>query len=880
MYLQLADKNKTDRHNHANPLRVMLFVGAMAGALASANVSRAAQASASIHALSAQLAGYVSASKPPALARRLRSSTGPAHLLYRVAEIEIHWSQYKKQFSTRTAMGKKYITDVNAILQSDGNQLSGAWLIAGAKFILAELAIPSVNQIEYWSGTAATRAKLAPLAETARRLLAAARRRYQAITTRMNNLSNFTHADDILYERADSSLTQVNYFGAYADYYRGLSLSRRSKRRDGLMLSVVKAVAQWANGPASSGVKFQSLLLSGKANMRAGRTADAVSDLKRACKPPSPAWLAYEAQYQWVVADLRGGHYGQAAQQAKNFRAWLLQHKSLDSQSARMGLKLLEYRIAYAKADAIHSPDKRRKAVAQAMNQLLDIIAKAPQYQQLIFTHITAGLAPKPDMKTIAPVQVLAIAWINAQKNNPADVKMALSAAEYLLKSPGEPSAIKAQAQLIAGICYASQGDIARAAQINLEFVKQNPDNKQASPVLNIALSQLQTLNQAPSVSAAVTRMTGEAISLAYKTFHEKQWRFAYAVTLQQARHYRQAARIFAAISAKDPQYFQAQYQLVRIYARQLTELMAKNTDVIRTRSVARKVIHSAQRLLSLIKHPPAGTSAGLLKQTSEYRPRLLMLMASTALDPLREPLLAGNALRQLDAMKSSLTDPERGIVLRYRIRQYQLMGKSDKILPLIKRYAKGTSQNADDVIKGLIGQYLRESRRLRHTDLAKSQALAANAASLLKQLINAMVANPKKHKRRMYVYQQLRAQELIYAGLPEEALALYKRLEKQNPRDLGNFIGGARAAYAIPNFSLAHSLYVRIIPKLEPGTSLYWQAYLYLIRSNIRSNMYHRQTVQTLKSLVAIYGSTIGGKYYKKQYQKLLRTYGISAEG
>lgn len=881
MFLQQADQSAGQGKNLTRQIRFggrRILAGVLASTFMVSGVLVAAVPAVSIHQLSVQLAGNTPAAKPRAFAHKLKSTSGAAHWMYRVAEVENNWATYSKRYSMRVGMSAKYIADVRTLLAKDGSQLSGDWLINRAKFILSELAIPSVNEIEYWSGTASTRIQLAPLAQTSQELLAAAARQYQLTIDRLNNLTHFSHADKTTYEQAEAGLTQVKYFGAYADYYRGLSLPHNSRRRSALMLSVVKGVAQWATGPASNGVKFQSLLLSGKANMRAGRTADAVSELKQACKPPSPAWLVYEARYQLVVAELRGGHYGQAMREATDFSSWLSQHKSLDSNSARIGLKLLEYRIAVAKANAIHLPAQRQAAVAKAMYHLLDMITTAPQYQELIFTHITMGLPAKPDLSKLAPVQVLAIAWINAQKNNPANVKTALSAAEYLLKMPGGPPALRAQAQLIAGICYAARGDIQTAAQMNLEFVRQNPSSKQARSVLNIALSQLQTLNQAASVSAAVTDMTRQAIAMAYNTFHEKQWRFAYAVSLQQAKHYNQAAKNFAAIGAGDSHYFQAQYQLVRIYARHLAQLMGQGGNQIHARSAARRVVHAAQRLLALMQHPPAGTPAALLKQTRAYRPRLLMLMASTALDPLREPRLAGTALRQLDGLTKSLSSAERGIVLRYRIRQYQLLGKTDDILPLIKRYAAGTSQNADDVIKGLIGQYLRESRRLRHTELAKSQSLAANAASLLEQLINSMMSDPAKNKLQIYVYEQLRAQELIYAGAPEQALALYKKLEKENPRDLGNFIGGARAAYAIPNYSLAHSLYVRVIPKLEPGSSIYWEAYLYLMRTNIHANLYQKETVQTLKSLVAIYGSTIGGKYYHKQYQKLLRTYGISS--
>ena len=883
MFLHQADENNQInarcRRYRDSLIRSALLSLLATGILVGPRVMAAANPSTDLHQLSAQLAADQTAGKSAAVEQGLKSASGAARQLYRVTAIALNWSNYKKHYQARITMEKKYMADVQALLKEQSDQLSGDWLTDQAKFILAELAIPSVNQIEYWSGTSQLRAQLAPFAIAARQLLAIAGRPYKRIINRLNNSTQFTSEDEKLYENASAGLTQIKYFGAYADYYRGLSLPRHSSKRNTMMLAAVKAVAQWANGSASSGVKFQSLLLSGKANMRAGLTTDAVSDFKRAFAPSSPAWLVYNAHYQLVVALLRDGHFGQAASALADFHTWLSGHKSLDSQNAQMGLQLLNYRIAAAKARSIHAPAQRQAAMTKAMNLLLPIIAQAPQYQPLIFTHITSDLPAVPDFTKITPVQALAIAWTDAQKNSETALKTGLKAAEYILHLPNQPPALKAQAQLIAGICYAGRGDIEKAAQINLAFATENPTNKQARPVLNIALSQLQQLNSGKTVSAKVTDMTQQAIALAYKTFHEKQWRFAYGVSLQQAHHYHQAEKIFAAVGLSDPHYIPARYQLVRISARRLTRVMATNKDPIRVHSIARKVIHAARDLLELLGHPPAATPADVLKQTRADRPELLMLIASTELDPLRDPRAAGHALDQLDAMGKSLSSSERGIVLRYRIRQYQLLGKTDEILPLIRHYARGSSENADDVIKGLIGQYLRESRRLRHTDLAKSQSLAANAASLLKQLIVAMSSDPVKNKLQIYVYRQLRAHELIFAGQPEQALAIYKKLEKENPHDLGNFIGGARAAYAIPNYSLAHSLYVRIIPKLEPGSSLYWNAYLYLIRTNIRSNSDQKETIHTLKSLVAIYGSTIGGKYYHRQFNQLLRTYDLTAQ-
>ena len=107
--------------------------------------------------------------------------------------------------------------------------------------------------------------------------------------------------------------------------------------------------------------------------------------------------------------------------------------------------------------------------------------------------------------------------------------------------------------------------------------------------------------------------------------------------------------------------------------------------------------------------------------------------------------------------------------------------------------------------------------------------------------------------------------------------MAIFKKLEHEKPQDLENFIGVARSAYATGDYNYAHSLYVRIIPQLKPGSTLFWSAYLYLIRSNQAMGKNQEATRSSLKSLNAIYGATIGGKYFHQQFEKLLASYTIN---
>lgn len=140
------------------------------------------------------------------------------------------------------------------------------------------------------------------------------------------------------------------------------------------------------------------------------------------------------------------------------------------------------------------------------------------------------------------------------------------------------------------------------------------------------------------------------------------------------------------------------------------------------------------------------------LARARTYRVNILMLEAGTAIDPLRNPYRAGKILDQLTAMDGKLSPKLRGILLRYRIRQYQLAGENNKILPLVQKFASESTQNSADVIKGLIGQYDQESRRVRHTDPGKSQRLAASAAALLNQLILSLQSQPGKKIKMIYM--------------------------------------------------------------------------------------------------------------------------------
>ncbi len=812
------------------------------------------------------------------IAASMQKATNPADkALFRAADIFCRWDQFNAHPAKQEKLGQEFVQAVNSYLQATGDHVDPQWSTVQAQFLLANVTRNAVNQIEFWSGTPALRQDLAPSANLARRLLTLALKHYSDVVTSLNNATTFTHADEARYTNAMNGQRDTAYYLAYADYFSALSLPPSAKARQKLLTAAIGGITPYA-GAQNSGVYYRALLLRGKAYLRNGQYNKANADLTTAQSAHAPVWLQYDARYQQVTALLRSGKYQQARSALQTFVAWTNAQPQADSVGAKMGEQLLAFRIAMASAVTLKNPAQRAAAMDAAIKIVSDVISKAPQYQGLIFSHLAQDITAKSDLNALPPLQVLALAWTEAQNPATANQRQALVTAQGLLDRKNLPHSIRAETTLVAAITASQLGQVELAAKLNIAFVRLAPKDPRAKHAIALALSELSQLNESRHVSAGIDKLTTEAISLDWHTFHDPQIRFPYALQLENAGQYQQAIKMFHQIPATDSLYLDAQYQLVRIRAEQLSSLVLKKAPHSRQTKAAHQLLHAASAYMTLLNHPPAAATKNSLARARGYRVNILMLEAGTAISPLRNPFRAGHYLDQLTAMEKQLSPKLRGILLRYRIRQYQLAGQSNKILPLVQKFASQSTQNAADVIKGLIGQYDQESRKYRHSDPGKARRLAANAAALLQQLITSLQTQPgKKNEDDIYAYRQIQASELIRAGEGQQAWQTFKTLEKQRPGDLTNFIGAARALYASGHFNHSHSIYVRLIPQLEPGSEIYWQAYYYLIRCNLKANAYENQTRAALKQLVALYGAAIGGKEYHKQFELLLHEFNLT---
>ncbi|HMD55307.1 MAG TPA: hypothetical protein VKJ65_12220, partial [Phycisphaerae bacterium] len=606
--------------------------------------------------------------------------------LFQAVLIYCQWNNLDNNPAQQDRLGKDFVNDVNQYLQFAGDGVDAEWAIEQAKFILADIAAADVNPIEYWSGTPEVIAALFPPADLARRLLETAYKHNSNIVSQLNNAENFTDDDQKAYMAAANGQTEAQYYLAFAEYYTGLAAPEEG---DKWFMAAVNNLRQWTDGSSNSGVYYLALLLSGKANYRAGRFDDAIDELTKAQSNAAPVWLQYEARYQLISAQLTAGRYDDARSSLKDFDVWLASNAGADDLSARMGAMLLDYRITWAQAQTIQDPQERNQAAIKAMNILLQVISQAPQYQGLIFSHLVQDIQPNTDLTTLQPIQVLAYAWYKAQNDDRQDNLEAVAAADLLLSNPSLDPQIRTQTYLIAGISNGRLNRLQKAVEMNLDFVSTAPQDVRAKTVLDLALLQLQALNQAETVSPDVQALTSRALQLAFVDFHESQWQMPYALQLEQQGHNQEALKLLKQIPATDPLYLDARYQMVRLSASQLAALQSGKASILDQQKAARTLVASCQDYLNLLDSPPSGVNQQTLVRAQGYRTEVLLLEAGTALDPLMQPMLASDVLDQLDRLHDQLSVQDQGIVLRYRIRQYELANQTDKILALIRNYAQ-----------------------------------------------------------------------------------------------------------------------------------------------------------------------------------------------
>jgi len=439
----------------------------------------------------------------------------------------------------------------------------------------------------------------------------------------------------------------------------------------------------------------------------------------------------------------------------------------------------------------------------------------------------------------------------------------------------------KKEATLIAAVANTRLGRLIDAVKMDADFARicnqiestGGAKDKRAKEMLDAALDLIRQLRSAvpkgqPQPKELID-LSLEVLDLVGDKFGDHKWDYAHALTLMQESRYKEALVLMQGISTTDPNYFSSRYQMLRINLKLLDTAATPQEKM----DIGRALVDSCEGFLRL----PATATPEARKQVEEYRKDILLIEISTCLDPLKDYSTAIMALEKLEALPG-LTANVRGVVLRDRIKAYQGQGSTGQATDTMKEYMEKFPAEAPDIIRGMIAEDIAQIDRFEKTDPAKSKEIAGAAVTLVKVLIDSVKAKPGADVKTVYSYRQILADMEIRAGQIKDAVDLFNVLQKEDPKDLFNFMGEARAIFADGQWNKAHDYFAKLLPKLTLGGESYWEAYLRIVQCNthIGSAEAIAANKKTLGDLKASYSGTAGGTTYKADYEELFKKYGL----
>ena len=111
--------------------------------------------------------------------------------------------------------------------------------------------------------------------------------------------------DENAYMRAFNSVSELEYYNAWGQYFKAMAMEPGTKARKDILLAGAETLGKWADDSSDNGVNKQALLLRGKIRSEAGKLTDAVEDFVKAIEAPTPDWVSYQARYQIIVTKIR-----------------------------------------------------------------------------------------------------------------------------------------------------------------------------------------------------------------------------------------------------------------------------------------------------------------------------------------------------------------------------------------------------------------------------------------------------------------------------------------------------------------------------------------------------------------------------------------------
>jgi hypothetical protein len=389
------------------------------------------------------------------------------------------------------------------------------------------------------------------------------------------------------------------------------------------------------------------------------------------------------------------------------------------------------------------------------------------------------------------------------------------------------------------------------------------------------------------------------ALDLAVGTYGLTQWRYRQARALEEegmiaaggggsagGAQLTRAASIYEQVPPEDKFYLDARYRLVSLATTRFIALPA-NTRESEMQSAAQAVFKACSAYVELLDHPPENVSKEDIARVQPYRYDIWIIETDTALHPaVRQAEVALDRLAKLDASREKLSEAQRGAVLRYKIKAYQMANQPDKAFAVVQEYAKANGQDAMSVIRSMALSTLEEINKVEASDPAQAKRLATYVVQLFDPIIKQAAAEGKADSA--FEFRLIQADMMIRAGQGAEATKAALAMQGERPGDIRAFMTEARALFAAGqaggggasngDYAKAQDLFTRILQRLSPGSEGFWECWLRIIQAMEaqRGEAAKAEIQGRLRDLKGIYGSKFGGEMFKADFNTLSVKYGV----
>jgi tetratricopeptide (TPR) repeat protein len=440
------------------------------------------------------------------------------------------------------------------------------------------------------------------------------------------------------------------------------------------------------------------------------------------------------------------------------------------------------------------------------------------------------------------------------------------------------------------------------AVKYSLDFVKSAPKDPRSKELLSVAMAQIGELKKVAAqtktpLSDDTNNLIAEALALSTGEFKDKRFRYAQGRNLEDSGKLVEAAKVYAQIETDDNNYIDARFRLVGIATTRLGQLTGAKASNAEVSEAANDLFKACSQFLALLDNPPKNMPREVLDRAPTYRTGILMVEASTALNPsVKRPEIAIDRLDKLDKIKDQLTDLQKGAVLRYRIQAYQMNGQVDKIMPLLTTYASTTGQNPIAVFQGLAVSTVQEIEQVKNTDPEQAKRLADFVVKLFDPIIEQAVNDTKaatdpkvkeQHKKTAFDLKQIKAEMMVRAGDYKGAAELCKQLIEEDPGDIRSYMNEARATFlkaqadkSNQDYKVAQDYFTRIVHKVTPGVDAYWECWLRIIEcTETLGGQAASDEIKKRLSDLAASSSKFGGEVHRTRFMELASKYGVTVK-